>query len=171
MQLLSVALLSCILLCSVFISILCELNDGKCESLVNGPFDICTTAGYNYTLPIPKKLTAQVKTDLGWFITRFITIWSNCSKYNVAAAIECSYMIPKCSSGKRVLPCRRVCGEFLKQCMNKLDDVRDLHLEFTLSLCLSLPDDKPNDDKCFEPPNFSTNDSAPSEYSHGTEEI
>ena len=170
MQFVSAALLSCILLCSVFVSVFCESNDGKCESVVNGPFDICTTAG-NYTLPIPKKITTSEKTEFGWFIKSMITAWNNCSKYNVAAVIQCSYWFPKCSSGKRVLPCRRVCGEFLKQCMNKVSDHSDVYLDYTLSLCLSLPDEIPSDDKCLEPPNFSTDESVPSEYPNSTVEI
>ena len=162
MQFPSIALLSCVLLCIVFTSVFRESIGGKCASLVNSPFAICTTAGYNYTLPFPPKLTGRLKAIIGRFLTSRITTWSNCSKYNVAAAMECSLTFPKCVEEKRVYPCRRVCGEFLKQCMDTVDEFRSIYMDIFLTLCLSLPNGKPSDDKCFEPPNFTTNDSIPS---------
>lgn len=163
MESLSSALLSYVLLSCVFVSV-CDSHDGKCVSLVNSPFNICTTAGYNYTLPLPEKLV-PVKREVGGLLNTIITTWHNCSTYSVAAAMECSFMFPKCSpEGKRVYPCRRVCGEFLKHCMNKMDDFHDLYLDIVLSLCLSLPNETSVGDNCFEPPNFTTNDSVPSKY-------
>ena len=167
MEYLSSSLLSCVLLSSVFVSVLCvsnQSNDGKCASLVNSPFEICTTAGYNYTLPLPEKL-GPLKIEIGRLLNSLVKTWHNCSTYSVAAAMECSVLFPKCSAeGKRVYPCRRVCGEFLKQCMNEMDDDYDLYLDFVLSLCLSLPNETSVHNNCFEPPNFTTNDSVPSKY-------
>lgn len=53
----SVAFLCCISLCSILIAVLCESStDGKCKSLVNSPFNICISAGYNFSFSLPEKL-------------------------------------------------------------------------------------------------------------------
>lgn len=146
------------------VSVVCESNDGKCVSLWNSPLDICTKAGYNYTLPLPEQFNEGLQKEFGHFVTIIITKWHNCTTQSLAAAMECSYMFPKCSvKGERVYPCKRVCGEFLKQCMNTSDWYRDLYMDSFLSLCLILPDEQPNGDNCFEPPNFTTDDSVKSE--------
>lgn len=164
MNLHSEVFLSCLLLCGVA-TVLCESTDGQCTSLVNGPFDICTKAGYNDTLPFPKALTEQLKTELAVFLPRVIKPWLNCSSWSLAATMECSFFFPKCSTGKRVLPCRRVCGELLKQCMNQVgNDRREIFMNFLLAECMLLPNEKASSDKCFEPPNFTTNDSVPSKF-------
>lgn len=155
---------SCILLCSV-VTVFCGPNDGQCLSLVNGPFDICTNAGYNNTLPLPKELTEHLQNELAIFLSRVIAPWQNCSSLSLAAAMECSFFFPKCSKGKRVLPCKRVCGELMKQCQKQLgNDYREIYMDFVLAECLMLPDEKASSDTCFEPPKFTTNDSVPSKY-------
>lgn len=159
----------CTLLCSVVI-ISSGSNDGKCVSLVNGPFDICTRAGYNNTLSFPKELTAEWQSEIAVFLALIISPWENCSSVELAAALECSFLFPKCNSeGKPVLPCRRVCGELLKQCYNQTIQTGPEYLEIfmngMLSECLNLPDENPSTKKCFEPPNFTTNDTVKSEYS------
>lgn len=164
---LHLAVLSCcILLCSVA-TISCESNDGKCISLVNGPFDICTKAGYNNTLPFPKELTDELQTSIATFLPHVINPWINCSSVELAATLECSFIFPKCNSeGKRVLPCRRVCGELLKQCYSQTGpEYLEIFKDMILAECLTLPDEKPSTKKCFEPPNFTANDSVKSEYS------
>lgn len=167
---LHLAVLSCCILSCGVVMITCESNDGKCVSLVNGPFDICTKAGYNNTLPFPKKLTAELQTEIARFLAIIIHSWRNCSSLDLAAAFECSFLFPKCNSeGKSVLPCKRVCGELLKQCYNHTIQTGPEFLEFFMNLilseCLTLPDEKPSTEKCFEPPNFNTNDSVKGEYS------
>ena len=164
-----VILSCCSLLCNVA-KISCESNDGKCVSLVNGPFDICTKAGYNNTLPFPKELTAELQTEIAVFLSLVIPHWKNCSSVELAAALECSFLFPKCNSeGRPVLPCRRVCGELLKHCYNQTvqtgPDYLEIIMNVILSECLTLPDENPSTKKCFEPPNFTTNDTVKSEYS------
>lgn len=118
MNLIAKVFSSCILLGSV-VTIFCESNDGKCTSLVGGPFDICTKAGYNNTLPLREEVTDKVLSDLAAYLPIFIRAWENCSSVELVAAMECSFYFPKCNSeGMRVLPCRRVCGELLKHCLN-----------------------------------------------------
>lgn len=167
MKVSTLAILCCISLCSVLKAVFCNSNaDHKCESLANTPFNVCTSAGYNYSLPLPKKLTGRLKDGISLFVKHTIASWENCSDLNLAATMECSAMLPKCSGdGKRVLPCKRVCGEFLKQCINTASGFTALYLDHLLSMCHILPDyEKSNDEKCYEPPNFSINDSIPSKY-------
>ena len=167
MKVSTLAILCCISLCSVFKAVFCNSNaDHKCESLANTPFNVCTSAGYNYTLPLPKKLTGRLKDGISLFVKHTIASWENCSDLNLAATMECSAMLPKCSGdGKRVLPCKRVCGEFLKQCINTASGFTAVYLDHLLGMCHILPDyEKSNDEKCHEPPNFSINDSIPSKY-------
>lgn len=155
----------CILLCS-FVTIVCESNDGKCISLVGGPFDICTKAGYNNTLPLRQEVTDIMLSDLAAYLPFFIRAWENCSSVELGAAMECSFYFPKCNSeGRRVLPCRRVCGELLKHCLSySSQDYHEVLMNFVLVQCLSLPNETASSKKCFEPPNFTTNDSVPSKY-------
>lgn len=167
---LHLAVLACCILSYSVLIITCESNDAKCVSLVNGPFDICTKAGYNNTLPFPKELTSELETGIAIFLADMIRSWRNCSPVDLAAAIECSFLFPKCNSeGKTVLPCRRVCGELLKLCYNHTvqtgPEYLELFMNVILSECAILPDEKPSTRKCFEPPNFNTNDSVKSEYS------
>ena len=161
---------SCILFlaCNV-VPVLCASTDGQCISLVNGPFDICTKAGYNNTLPYPKELTEKTKNDIARYLPRFINYWENCSAPTLATTMECAYIVPKCSQGKRVYPCRRVCGELLKRCNTNLqmddDNVyREIYMDFVLATCVVLPNATASSNKCYEPPNFTTNNSVPSEY-------
>ena len=154
---------SCLLLCSV-VTIVCESNDGKCTSLVGGPFDICTKPGYNNTLPFREEVTDKLLSDLATYLPYFIRTWEDCSSVELGATLECSFYFPKCNSeGKRMLPCRRVCGELLKRCLNHSgEDYREVLMNFVLAQCLSLPNETANSKKCFEPPNFSSNDGIPS---------
>ncbi|KAL9963462.1 hypothetical protein ACROYT_G026973 [Oculina patagonica] len=86
--------------------------------------------------------------------------------------MECSFFFPKCSAGKRVLPCRRVCGELLKQCMNQMGNTfREVYVDFVLAECTLLPNENPSSNKCFEPPNFTTNDSVPSPLDRGCQNL
>ena len=166
MNLIATVFSSCMLLCSV-VTIFCEADDGKCIRLVGGPFDICTKAGYNNTLPLGEEVTDELLSALEAYLPYFITAWENCSSVELGAALECSFYFPKCNSeGKRVLPCRRVCGELLKHCLNHSgqEDFREVVMNFVLAQCLSLPNETASSKKCLEPPNFTTNDSVPSEY-------
>ena len=168
MSLIAKVLSRCILLGSV-VTILCEFSDGKvgkCSSLVGGPFDICTKAGYNNTLPLREEVTDKMLSDLATYLPYFIRAWENCSSVELGAVMECSFYFPKCSSeGRRVLPCRRVCGELLKHCLSySSQDYHEVLMNFVLVQCLSLPNETASTKTCFEPPNFTTNDSVPSKY-------
>ncbi|XP_020600753.1 uncharacterized protein LOC110039917, partial [Orbicella faveolata] len=173
MSLIATTFSSCLPLCSV-VTIFCESSDGKCISLLGGPFDTCTKAGYNNTLPLREEVTDSLLSDLSRYLPYFIRAWENCSSVELGAALECSFYFPKCNSeGKRVLPCRRVCGELLKRCLNHPGqaDYREVLMNFVLAQCLSLPNETASSKKCFEPPNFASNDSVPSPLDRGCQKL
>lgn len=166
----SVAFLCCISLCSILMAVFCESSaDGKCKSLVNSPFNICISAGYNFSFSLPERINKPEFEDvLANALKTSMKIWGKCAGFNLVVTMECSTTFPKCGNGgKRVLPCKRVCGELLKKYL-----YADFHrssfiynyMEELLALCLSLPDEEPRDEKCVEPPNFRTNESIPSKY-------
>jgi len=47
----------------------------------------------------------------------------------------------------------------------------EIFLDLMLSSCLSLPNEDPSSDKCFEPPNFTTNNSIPSPLDRGCQNL
>ena len=136
--------------------ILCELTQNECQSIVGSRFDACTAAGYNYTLPFPKNLTDAVLEEAGIIVNHILSETKNCSQNLVGETIHCAFLIPKCLQGKRELPCKRVCGEFLKQCEKTLPQYG---FDFLITSCHVLPEGNVSSGNCFEPPNFKTNDS------------
>ena len=129
----------------------------QCVSLMESPFKLCAKAGYNLTLPLPKELTDEKMEMASAALSRMMSVTKNCSQNSLAEVLGCSFMVPKCSHGKRVHPCKRVCGEFLKQCENHLPEAA---LDYIIALCHILPNNS-----CFEPPNFQvTNDTYPGEW-------
>ena len=150
----------------------CESSaDGRCKSLVNSPFNICTSAGYNFSFSLPERLNKPEFEDvLASALKTAVQIWEKCADLNLVVTMECSTTFPKCGNGgKRVLPCKRVCGELLKKCLYtdfRGSNFMQKYMEELLALCLSLPDEEPSDEKCVEPPNFGTNDSTPSKYQY-----
>jgi len=95
--------------------------------------------------------------------SEWFTTMKNCSSNGLAETLVCYYIMPHCSGGKRVYPCKRVCSEFLKQCEGEL---YVSHMEFIIRTCHALPDSA-----CFEPPNFSTNDSVKGPLERGCQKL
>lgn len=154
---------------ALFLLLLCSCNAGfgsrtqgnlrtsdSCHSFVDGPFGFCSKAGYNTTFKFPEILTDSVQKGVAGGMRRMITSLGNCSQNALAETIACSFFIPQCSGGERVYPCKRVCGEFLKQCV---EDLPVRFLDFIVANCHVLPNELASSGKCFEPPNFKTNDS------------
>lgn len=157
-----IVLSSAILLCN-FDAIFCLAEprrpraSDRCHSFVDGPFDFCSTkVGYNTTFKYPDFLTDSLLAQTAKSYTKWFTTMKNCSSNGLAETLVCHYIIPHCSGGKRIYPCKRVCSEFLKQCE---DELYVTHMEFIIRTCHTLPDSA-----CFEPPNFSTNDSVKGKY-------
>ena len=134
-------------------------SDDQCNNFVEGVFGLCSAAGYNDTFEFPKDLTGpKLKIAALGFRSLFQRV-KNCSQADVLAlAMVCSFMVPQCSKGKRVYPCKRVCNEFLKQCEKAIPEAI---LDFVIATCHILPTKKSNSGKCHEPPNFTTNESIP----------
>ena len=133
-------------------------TDNQCISMNGGPFESCSMAGYNQTFPLPEKITNSQKKGMSRGLRVMLKAIKSCSQNNVADVMTCSVFAPKCVTGSPnpVLPCRRVCGEFLKQCETTL---RRFHLDYMVGLCLILPNKTASSGTCFEPQNFRTNDS------------
>ena len=129
----------------------------KCNNFVEGHFSFCSAAGYNETFPFPEILTEDNMEYAAKAVElRIGRALGGCAQESLAISMICSFVLPQCSNGNRLLPCKRVCGEFLKRCETKMSD---FSLEYTIPLCHVLPDKNATSGKCFEPPNFSTNDS------------
>lgn len=149
-----------------------ESIEGKCVSLSNGHFDFCTKGGYNSTLSFPKEFTAERQAQMAEFLMFIIEQWRNCTTTSLATAMECSFFLPKCSSeGTRVYPCRRVCGELLKQCQKDTGEFRELYMDLFLASCLILPNETASSEKCFEPPGFSPNNNVSSPLDRGCQNL
>lgn len=159
--------LSLILLCN-FVSCQPQNLDSRpsadqCYSFVEGPFGFCSAlGGYNMTFKYPDHLTNLMLRDAAIKFRGLLTFMQNCSQHATAEALLCSFFIPHCSKGERVYPCKRVCGEFLKQCEERLPRRA---LDYIIAACHILPDAIASSGKCFEPPNFATNDSIKGELS------
>ena len=135
----------------------------QCHSLVDGPFRFCSTkGGYNTTFQIdPDFLTDSMLEQAAETLSESFSYFKNCSRNGLIETLICHYVIPQCSGGKRVYPCKRVCGEFLKRCEDRIPETL---MDSFIATCHVLPDELGSSGKCFEPPNFSTNDSIKGKY-------
>ena len=131
----------------------------QCASLNDGPFQSCTNiSGYNETFVLPKKIPQSVADQMARSLQWFLKSLENCSENNVAEVMACSMFAPKCVTGSPnpVLPCRRVCGEFLKQCETT---VSGFLVDYMVGICQVLPNKTASSGECLEPQDFRTNDS------------
>lgn len=136
-------------------------SDSQCYNFVDGPFGFCSKTGYNTTFKYPDTLTESLILKASMGLRRVLSMFDNCSQNTqVVESLMCSFFIPHCSGGQRIYPCKRVCGEFLKQCMGKLPP---RFADIAIQSCHILPDKTTSGRQCFEPPNFSTNDSVKGE--------
>ena len=135
----------------------------QCHSLVDGPFRFCSTkGGYNTTFQIdPDFLTDSIIEQAAETLSESFSYFKNCSRNGLIETLICHYVIPQCSGGKRVYPCKRVCSEFLKQCEDRIPETL---MDSFIATCHVLPDELGSSGNCFEPPNFSTNDSIKGKY-------
>lgn len=130
---------------------------GQCRSFVDGPLGFCSAiGGYNTTFQYPDIVTDSVLEKVANRLRRYFSTLNNCSKIGLVESLYCSFAIPYCSGGQRVYPCKRVCSEFLKQCEETLPPT---FLDYIIANCHVLPNELASSGKCFEPPNFYTNES------------
>ena len=135
----------------------------RCVSIQQGgPLDMfafCTSAGYDSTLAFPEHVPVE---RLAAAINSLLGIFKNCSQNGVAEAIFCSMIAPKCvsSSPNVLLPCRRVCSEFIKQCGVTMEKT---YFDVIVGMCETLPDKNASSGQCLEPPGFQINENIPGE--------
>lgn len=154
---------------ALFLLLLCRFDAGlgsqpqrhprasdQCQKFVDGPFGFCSKGGYNTTFKFPDILTDSLLKGVAGGFRRILNTMENCSRNGLAHTMTCSFVLPYCSGGNRVYPCKRVCGELLKQCVQQLPT---RFLDIIIGNCHVLPDELASSGKCFEPPNFKTNDS------------
>lgn len=111
----------------------------------------CTLAGYNYTFPLPDNLSRRSKWLIKFVANRLTKDMKNCSVAQIAETIGCALIAPNCQQGKPLLPCRRVCSEFLKRCIDK---VPAWYIDDLTGKCTLLPNETAASGKCYEPPQF-----------------
>lgn len=133
-------------------------STGQCSSLVEGPFHFCSAAGYNKTFELPKGLTRGRLQRAAFAAKRLFQVMKTCSQNTLLITMTCSYLVPQCSKGNRVYPCKRVCNEFLKRCWKSIPE---FFFDYVIAVCHVLPNANASSGKCHEPPNFTTNDSIP----------
>lgn len=131
-------------------------SDSKCYSFTDGPLSFCSRSGYNTTFKYPEELTDSILKGVAMYVQQVVSTFDNCSMDAIVGeSLMCSFFIPHCKGGKRIYPCKRVCGEFLKKCLHMIPAN---FADYLIAICHMLPD-KNDDRECFEPPNFKTNDS------------
>ena len=129
----------------------------QCVNMKEKPyFAPCLAAGYNTTYPIPSYVSERTTGYVGWWNKFFISRVRNCSVPQIAAAVGCASYAPYCKDGSTtplsaLLPCRRVCVEFLKRCQGSIPE---WIIDDTIGRCAVLPDYPKASGKCYEPPQF-----------------
>ena len=123
-------------------------------------FKSCSVAGYNNTFPLNESITKRARGSMAYFFEWFLNRMENCSRNGMAEALFCSWFVPKCEnpSQTRILPCRRVCGEFLKQCLTEMEE---MYFDMIIGMCEILPNKTASSGQCLEPPGFTVNTTVP----------
>jgi len=118
---------------------------GTCEEIT---VKSCTNAGYKLTAKFGKPFQ-EAKGKLLDFL---LPLLQSCSPHS--SLILCSLFLPKCVPriGKPMLPCRQVCLDFAKKCVNELRLASTAGMSTALCDLLPVYDGTPN--KCIMPPDF-----------------
>ena len=102
-----------------------------CQRLNPSLFQRCIEAGHNYTAYFPGNTTLH-ENIITHHIEREAQRFGQCSKY--LDTILCSIFVPKCVEDiySPILPCKRVCEDFVRDCELKVDSER---IEWIKGLC------------------------------------
>lgn len=123
-----------------------------CQRLNPSLFQRCIKEGYNYTAHFPSNFTLH-ENIIAYHMQRESRQFGQCSEY--LDTILCAMFTPKCVEEhySPVLPCRRVCEDFVRDCELKVDYER---IEWVKGLCRLLPStgNRSDTDECFEPANY-----------------
>ncbi|XP_032229031.2 uncharacterized protein LOC5504811 [Nematostella vectensis] len=116
-------------------------------------FAPCTAAGYTTTFPVPPNVSKRSLRWVGFYHKYLVNGVKNCSVAQIGEAIGCAMYAPYCREGSSepLLPCRRICTEFLKRCEGS---VPEWWIDDFIGRCVLLPDETAASGKCYEPPQF-----------------
>ena len=123
-----------------------------CENCEPLTVSSCADAGYKLTARFYDRDGEPYQDALADMLNFYVPLLRPCSKY--ASTILCSLYLPKCDEGRRDAkpPCRKVCKQFVTDCLDFLSTA-GLGGTFT-TLCNFLPEEGQNSDRCFYPSNF-----------------
>ena len=112
-------------------------------------FERCINVGYNNTAHFPNNFTFHEET-IAYHLERDTRQFKRCSKH--LDIMMCAIFVPKCveDNYSPVLPCRRICEEFVRECEPKVDYEK---IEWVKGLCRLLPSTRNETDSgdCLEP--------------------
>lgn len=124
-----------------------------CQQLNPSLFQRCIKTGYNFTAHFPGNNSALHENIIANHLQRETRQFEHCSEY--LNTIMCAIFVPKCVEDhySPVLPCRRICEDFVRDCEVKVDYEK---IEWIKGLCRLLPPtgDGSDTDACFEPANY-----------------
>lgn len=139
-------------------SIACVSSVEFCEPIT---IETCSSAGYGSTARFPDVDGQPYQDVQASRLNIYIPLLTSCSKF--ASTILCSLYVPKCEESQRtpLVPCRKVCTNFVGECLDTLR-IAGLAGMFT-ALCDLLPDENILSKNCFYPWKFNdTSSQAPS---------
>lgn len=151
------------LLCAMVIASSAHPMSNHCVSLKETRFEMCISAGYDKTFPFENDFTEAEQQEVAREFTEILKSMKNCSHDGLAELIECSLFVPKCNMlGEPVYPCRQACAEYLRRCEYELSKHA---LDYLIPWCLLLSNGSVGHAPCFQPSNFTANESAPGKWS------
>ena len=107
-------------------------SSSSCQPLNRTLFDGCVQAGYN----VSEVSTSRSQSELSSLITNMQNKFKNCS--SLSSIMTCSVQLPKCSTGKSMLPCKEVCKNFVADCQQSSSENEGLIALFR-GICELLP--------------------------------
>lgn len=157
------------LLCAMVIAYSAHPMSNHCVSLKETRFEMCMSAGYDKTFPFENDFTEAEQQEVAREFTEILKSMKNCSHDGLAELIECSLFVPKCNMlGEPVYPCRQACAEYLRRCEYELSKHA---LDYLIPWCLLLSNGSVGHAPCFQPSNFTANESAPGPLDRGCQEL
>ena len=125
----------------------------RCEKLDAKLFAPCVNIGHTHSSIIPDYVN---KTRLSLALKSYAKLTSNCSESSLA--MHCAYFFPMCKEGRKepILPCQRVCADFMRGCGKVLrpDHGIQLSSERYAGMCTILHNEPASSGNCFEPKDF-----------------
>ena len=125
----------------------------RCEKLDEKLFAPCVNIGHTHSFTLPEYVN---KTRLSLVLKSYSRHLLNCSESSLA--MHCAYFLPMCKEGSKepLLPCQRVCADFIRGCSNfsRPDHGVKLSSERYAGMCTILRNESASSGRCFEPRDF-----------------